>query len=164
MTDSRKRRGHAAAIRSAVYTRPGQPPLRTRLMAGLAILKRTYDVSDEALCDRWVENPYFQYFCGEEFFQHALVFDRSSLTSGQKRRLTPQIRREFKRRAAIEPVIGHLKEHHRMGRNYLAHACDAINAVLAAAGYNFRRLLAWLRLLLLRILIALGLAAQLKLA
>src|SRR5262249_52235768 len=79
----------------------------------------------------------------------------------QKRRLTPQIKREFKRHAAIEPVIGHLKEHHRMGRNYLAHASgDAINAVLAAAGYNFRRLLAWLRLLLLRILIALGLAAQ----
>src|SRR5262249_20289946 len=68
-------------------------------------------------------------------------------TSGQKRRVTPQIKREFKRRAAIEPVIGHLKEHHRMGRNYLAHASgDAINAVLAAAGYNFRRLLAWLRL------------------
>jgi IS5 family transposase len=39
---------------------------------------------------------------------------------------------------------------------------DAINAVLAAAGYNFRRLLAWLRFLLLRLLIALGLAAQLK--
>jgi hypothetical protein len=48
---------------------------------------------------------------------------------------------------------------------YLAHASgDAINAVLAAAGYNFRRLLAWLRFLLLTILIALGLAAQLKLA
>src|SRR5258707_15886582 len=44
-------------------------------MAGLAILKHTYDLSDEALCDRWVENPYFQYFCGEEFFQHSLVFD-----------------------------------------------------------------------------------------
>src|SRR5262249_1785565 len=59
--------------------------------------------------------------------------------SGQKRRITPQIKREFKRRAAIEPVIGHPKEHHRMGRNYLAHASgDAINAVLAAAGHNFR--------------------------
>src|SRR5262249_37943959 len=82
-------------------------------------------------------------------------------TSGQKRRFTPQIKREFKRRAAIEPVIGHLKEHHRMGRNYLAHASgDATNAVLAAPAYNSRRLLAWLRLLLLRILIALGLAAS----
>ena len=84
-------------------------------------------------------------------------------TSGQKRRLTPQIKREFKRRAAIEPVIGHLKEHHRMGRNHLAHASgDAIKAVLAAAGYNFRRLLAWLRFLLLRILIAFSLTTQLK--
>src|SRR5262245_12130846 len=88
-----------------------------------------------------------------------------NLLHARSRRLTRQIKREFKRRAAIEPVIGHLKEHHRMGRNYLAHASgDAINAVLAAAGYNFRRLLAWLRFLLLIILIALGLAAQLKLA
>src|SRR5919109_1257575 len=70
----------------AVYADgPGQPPLPTRLMAGLAILKHTYDLSDEALCDRWVENPYFQYFCGEEFFQHVLVFDRSSLTRWRQR-------------------------------------------------------------------------------
>jgi IS5 family transposase len=70
----------------AVYTdKPGQPPLPTRLMAGLAILKHSYDLSDEALCDRWVENPYFQYFCGEAFFQHALVFDRSSLTRWRQR-------------------------------------------------------------------------------
>jgi hypothetical protein len=66
-------------IPSTVYTdKPGQPPLPTRLMAGLAILKHTYDLSDDALCDRWVENPYFQYFCGEEFFQHALVFGYST--------------------------------------------------------------------------------------
>jgi IS5 family transposase len=398
-----------------VYTdKLGHPPLPTRLMAGLSILKHSYDLSDEALCERWVENPYFQYFCGEEFFQHRLVFDRSSLTrwrqrmgeekllallqeslavaartgalkpsdlarvvvdttvqekavmfptdaklvnrarerlvrqakqcgvrlrqsyirvgklalikhqryahakqfkranralrklktclgrvvrdirrktsnhdglreafvrplylaervlsqdrrqrgrkvyslhapevecigkgkahkpyefgvkvsvattvkhsaggqfvahiaalpgnpydghtlarvipaiemlvgnvldriiadagyrghnappeykfkvytAGQKRRVTEQIKRQFKRRAAIEPVIGHLKDDHRMGRNYLAHASgDAINAVLAAAGYNFRRLIQWLRLLLLRILIALAHVAQLK--
>jgi IS5 family transposase len=400
----------------AYSDKPGHPPLPTRLMAGLAILKHTYDLSDEALCERWVENPYFQYFCGEEFFQHRLVFDRSSLTrwrqrmgeekllallqeslataartgalkpsdlarvvvdttvqekevmfptdakllnrareriirqtqrlgvtvrqsyvrlgkralikhqryahakqfkranrslrklrtylgrvirdvrrktagndklreafvrplhlaervlaqdrrqrgrkvyslhapevecigkgkahkpyefgvkvsvattvkhsaggqfvthaaalpgnpydghtlakvipaiemmvgnvldriiadagyrghnappehrfhvytAGQKRGVTPQIKRDFKRRAAIEPVIGHLKDEHRMGRNYLAHASgDAINAVLAAAGYNFRRLIQWLRLLLLRILIALATVAQLKMS
>ena len=46
----------------AVYSdSPGQPPLPTRLMAGLAILKHTYDLSDEVLCERWVENPYYQY-------------------------------------------------------------------------------------------------------
>ena len=64
---------------------PGQPPLPTRLMAGLAILKHTYDLSDEVLCERWVENPYYQFFCGEEFFQHRLVFDRSSLTRWRNR-------------------------------------------------------------------------------
>jgi IS5 family transposase len=86
-------------------------------------------------------------------------------TAGQKRRVTPQIKRDFKRRAAIEPVIGHLKDDHRMGRNYLAHSTgDAINAVLAAVGYNFRRLIQWLRLLLLRILVTLGIAAQLRIA
>ena len=68
--------------------------------------------------------------------------------------MTPAIKREIRRRAAIEPVIGHIKNEHRMGRNYLAHqAGDAINAVLAAAGYNFRLLLNWLRLLL-RILLS----------
>jgi IS5 family transposase len=70
----------------AVYEdKPGRPPLPTRLMAGLSILKHTYDLSDEALCERWVENPYYQFFCGEEFFQHRLVFDRSSLTRWRQR-------------------------------------------------------------------------------
>ena len=70
----------------AVYTdAPGRPPLPTRLMAGLAILKHMHDLSDEALCDRWVENPYYQLFCGEAFFQHRLTFDRSSLTRWRQR-------------------------------------------------------------------------------
>ncbi len=64
---------------------PGMPPLPTRLMAGLAILKYTFDLSDEALCARWVENPYFQYLCGEEFFRHELPFDRSSMTRWRQR-------------------------------------------------------------------------------
>ena len=84
-------------------------------------------------------------------------------TSGQKRRLTPQIKRELRRRAAIEPVIGHLKAEHRMGRNYLAHhAGDAANAVLAAAGYNFHLLLRWLELVLPRFLVAQKAAATLQ--
>src|ERR1035437_3510779 len=44
-----------------------------------------HHLSDEALCDRWVENPYFQYFCGEVVFQHAAPFDRSSLTRWRQR-------------------------------------------------------------------------------
>ena len=65
--------------------------------------------------------------------------------SGQKRGVTDAIKRDLRRRSAVEPVIGHAKNEHRMGRNFLkgTHG-DAANAVLAAAGYNFRRLLAWL--------------------
>src|SRR5579871_1181606 len=70
----------------AAYTDgPGQPPLPTRLMAGLMILKYTHNLSDEVLCDRWVENPYYQFFCGEEFFQHKLVLNRSSLSNWRLR-------------------------------------------------------------------------------
>jgi transposase, IS5 family len=70
----------------AVY-RPGagQPPLPTRLLAGLSLLKHMHSLSDEALCARWLENPYFQFFCGEHSFRHALPFDRSSLTRWRQR-------------------------------------------------------------------------------
>jgi len=70
----------------AVYTdEPGRPPLPTRLMAGLAILKHTFNLSDEIVCDRWIENPYYQYFCGEIFFQHTLPLERSSITRWRNR-------------------------------------------------------------------------------
>jgi IS5 family transposase len=64
---------------------PGQPPLSTRLVAGLFILKHMHNLSDEELCARWVENPYYQYFCGEVVFRHELPFDRSSLTRWRQR-------------------------------------------------------------------------------
>ncbi|PJN93663.1 hypothetical protein CNY89_19235 [Amaricoccus sp. HAR-UPW-R2A-40] len=50
----------------------GRPGLPTRLMAGLHVLKHVKGLSDEAVCTAWVENPYFQAFCGERFFQHRL--------------------------------------------------------------------------------------------
>jgi IS5 family transposase len=69
--------------------------------------------------------------------------------SGQVHRVTKAIRREMRRRAGVEPVIGHVKAEHRMGRNYLkGRTGDRINAVLAAAGYNFSLLLRWLAALL----------------
>jgi IS5 family transposase len=75
--------------------------------------------------------------------------------------MTPKIKRELRRRSAVEPVIGHLKSDHRMDRNYLwHHEGDAANAILAAVGYNFRRLIRWLELLLSRILSMLCCAPQ----
>lgn len=64
---------------------PGQPPLPVRLVAGLFILKHMHDLSDEALCARWIENPYYQYFCGEAAFRHELPFERSSLSRWRHR-------------------------------------------------------------------------------
>ena len=49
-------------------------------MSGLSILKRMHNLSDEDLCARWIRTRGIQLFCGEEFFQHQLTFDRSSLT------------------------------------------------------------------------------------
>ena len=94
----------------AVYTDgPGQPPLPTRLMAGLAILKHTFDLSDEALCERWVENPYYQYLCGEEFFQHRLIFDRSSLTRWRQRMGEEKLQSLVQESLAIATKTGALK-------------------------------------------------------
>jgi transposase, IS5 family len=76
--------------------------------------------------------------------------------SGQVRRVTQAIRREMRRRAAVEPVIGHLKDDHRMRRNYLkGRDGDRINAVLAAAGYDFSLLLRWFEELLRALLLIL---------
>jgi IS5 family transposase len=66
--------------------------------------------------------------------------------SGQKRGLTDAIKPDLRRRSAVEPVIGHAKGEHRMELPQGSDG-DAANAVLAAAGYNFRRLLAWLAVL-----------------
>ena len=66
------------------------------------------------------------------------------------------IRRELRRRSAIEPVIGHLKAEGHLGRCYLkGREGDAANAVLTAVGHNLRLVLAWLRILLRLILLAL---------
>lgn len=69
--------------------------------------------------------------------------------SGRRRGMTATIRRELKRRSAIEPVIGHMKTDGRLDRNFLAGAQgDAVNALLCGAGYNLRLILNWLRRLL----------------
>jgi len=62
------------------YSAEGRPGLSIRLMIGLHLLKHTYGLSDEEVCDRWRENPYFQYFTGEVYFQHDFPIERSSMT------------------------------------------------------------------------------------
>ena len=63
----------------------GRPATSPRLVAGLCYLQHAFALSDEAVVARWAENPYWQYFCGETFFQHRLPLDPSSLTRWRKR-------------------------------------------------------------------------------
>jgi IS5 family transposase len=63
----------------------GCPAKATRLMVGLQYLKHIYGMSDEAVVRRWVENPYWQYFCGATYFEHQLPIDPSSMTRFRRR-------------------------------------------------------------------------------
>ena len=82
--------------------------------------------------------------------------------SGQKRGVTGVIKKELRRRSVVEPIIGHLKNHGRMGRNYLkSQLGDQQNAVLCSAGYNFRLLLKWLKKRFYLYFLCRGLAARL---
>jgi IS5 family transposase len=87
----------------------GRPPLPTRLMAGLAILKHTYNLSDEVLCELWIENPYYQYFCGEEFFQHRLPLDRSSMTHWRNRMGEERLQALLQESLAVATKTGAMK-------------------------------------------------------
>ncbi len=63
----------------------GRPGVPTRLLVGLHYLKHTYDESDESVVEKWVENPYWQYFCGYEYFQHELPCHPTSLVKWRGR-------------------------------------------------------------------------------
>jgi transposase, IS5 family len=63
----------------------GRPAIAPRLVAGLLYLQHTFALSDEEVVGRWVENPYWQLFCGETWFQHHPPIDPSSLTRWRQR-------------------------------------------------------------------------------
>jgi len=63
----------------------GRPALATRLLVGLHYLKSLYNGSDEVVVASWVENPYWQYFCGEEYFVHEFPCDPTSLVKWRQR-------------------------------------------------------------------------------
>ncbi len=67
------------------FSDEGRPAEPVRFMIGMFLLKHTYGLSDEQVWDRWVQDPYFQYFTGEEFFQHALSHERSGMSHWRKR-------------------------------------------------------------------------------
>ena len=68
-----------------LYSDNGRPGFATRFVIGLLLLKHIYGLSDEGVCERWVYDPYFQHFTGEEFFQHEFPHERSDLSHWRKR-------------------------------------------------------------------------------
>ena len=68
-----------------LYSDKGRPGIESRFVIGLLLLKHIFALSDEAVCDRWVYDPYFQFFTGEEFFQHAFPHERSDLSHWRSR-------------------------------------------------------------------------------
>ena len=68
-----------------LYSEKGRPGIETRFAVGLLLLKNIYGLSDEGVCERWVYDPYFQHFTGEEFFQHEFPHERSDLSHWRKR-------------------------------------------------------------------------------
>ena len=77
--------GIASEFGTLYVDRKGRPGIPTRLMAGLLYLKATFKLSDEDVVRRWVENPYWQFFCGETYFRHELPIHPTSLTRFRKR-------------------------------------------------------------------------------
>lgn len=68
-----------------LYSEVGRPGLPVRLLAGLLLLKHLENLSDERVCEAWVQNPYYQYFCGERHFQWRLPCDPSELVRFRQR-------------------------------------------------------------------------------
>ena len=114
------------------------------------VLKET-----EALTGREIERAYVDKgYRGHDALNPSRVFK-----SGQKRGVHGQIKKELRRRSAIEAVIGHCKTDGHLGRNFLkGRLGDRINAVMSAVGYNLRLILKWLRKLLRKIIAAIGAA------
>jgi IS5 family transposase len=81
LIDWQRLEGHFAPY----YKEAGRPGLPIRLVVGLQLLKHIEGLSDEVVCERWERDPYMQYFCGEEYFQHALPLERSGMTHFRNR-------------------------------------------------------------------------------
>jgi transposase, IS5 family len=67
------------------YSPEGRPAKPVRLMVGLRLLKQMFNQGDETVVAAWVQNPYWQYFCGMTDFQWAVPCDPSDLVYFRRR-------------------------------------------------------------------------------
>ena len=73
------------ALEPAYSSDKGRPSVPVRMMAGLTFLKYMFALSDQAVLDGWRENPYWQYFCGGEFFEHEPPTDQATMSRWRSR-------------------------------------------------------------------------------
>lgn len=92
-------------------TEAGRPLLPTRLLVGLHYLKALYDESDESVVGKWIENPYWQFFCGEQYFQHELPCHPTPLVKWRQRigadgveKLLKQVLQTAQQQPALKPA------------------------------------------------------------
>lgn len=88
----------------------GAPAKATRLMVGLHYLKHTFNESDESVVAKWVENPYWQAFCGFTHMQHALPIHPTSMTRWRKRIGAEKLEALLKQTVAVAVQQKHLPQ------------------------------------------------------
>jgi IS5 family transposase len=147
-------------VKASVVTTNGRAPGGQFVLHAKALPGNPYDghtlrgIIDvtQRLTGREIERAYVD----KGYRGHDVENPRRVFISGQKRGVFGRIKRELRRRSAIEAVIGHMKAEGHRDRCYLkGRAGDAANAILSAVGYNLRLVLAWLRIILRTILLAL---------
>lgn len=93
-----------------LYSETGRPSIPIRKIAGLLLLKELFKESDESVVDRWIENPYWQYFTGEDFFQNKQPFDPSEFVHFRKRLKEEGLEFLLSQSVAIHPEAKKEKE------------------------------------------------------
>jgi IS5 family transposase len=147
-------------VKASIVTTNGRAPGGQFVLHAKALPGNPYDghtlrgiiAQTQALTGREIERAYVD----KGYRGHDTENPRRVFISGQKRGVFGRIKRELRRRSAIEAVIGHMKTDGHLGRCYLkGRGGDAANAILSAVGYNLRLVLSWLRIILRIILLAL---------
>jgi len=119
------------------YSDKGAPSIPIRVMVGLTMLKHMYHYSDKGALSHWLENPYWQHFCGEVHFQHKAPFYYSDFSHFRKR-----IGKEGENKITQlgQALFGHIyrkgiadqgkKSHHAKHGNFISRAANSLGNYL----------------------------------
>jgi transposase, IS5 family len=135
-------------VKASIITTNARAPGGVFVLHATALPGNPYDghtlggviATTEQLTGHSIERAYVD----KGYRGHNTEHPRRVFISGQKRGVFGSIKRELRRRSAIEAAIGHMKTDRHLGRCYLKGAAgDAANVILSAVGHNLRLVLAW---------------------